>query len=75
MSRFDDDKASVGPGLERWYAERGSREFTGVYDLTRLQPRVRVVVECSVDGCPEPAKITEFGLEAFCANHYPAVVG
>lgn len=57
--------------LERWYAARGSRTFTGVWQFRAPPP---VVVDCSVDGCRQPAKITEFGVDAFCADHFPAVV-
>lgn len=68
MSRHEDDVRSVGDSLERWYAERGSREFTGVWRFKPLPPP-RNVCFCGAPGKRHPL------VGVACADHWPAVVG
>lgn len=57
--------------LERWYAERGSRVFTGVW---RFPPVPDPVAVCSHGDCQQPAKIAAGGWLR-CADHWLAAIG
>lgn len=71
----DADVRQVGDSLDRWYAERGSREFPGVFVFPPLKPPP-IACWCGEPGKLAPAKDARSGrTEVLCAGHYVKVIG